>query len=126
MRLTHTAPIRDVVDRHLSFATLYSKTNLKHVHVALLYRRGKLLAIATNFVGSRKKGCGYDHRTIHAERAVMKKVGDTNKLHGATLIVIRIAKGTRETVNSEPCHSCRCHLEKCIKQYGLRGVYYSA
>jgi deoxycytidylate deaminase len=125
MRLNHTSAIREVVDRHLSFATLYGKTNLKHVHVALVYRRGKLLAVATNFVGSRARGCGYDHRTIHAERAVLKKVGDTDKLDGATLIVIRIAKGTREVVNSQPCHSCRCHLEKCITQYGLRAVYYS-
>ena len=125
MRLTHVATIRDVVDRHLSFTTLYSKTNLNHVHVALLYRRGKLLAISTNLVGSRARGCGYDNCTIHAERAVMKKVGDTNKLLGATLIVIRIAKGTQETANSEPCHSCLCHLNKCIAQYGLRAVYYS-
>ena len=117
--------VKEVVEDHISFETLYGKTNLKHVHVALLYRRGKLLGVATNFIGSRNKGCGYDHRTIHAERAVLKKVGDTTKLLGAILIVIRIAKGTREIVNSEPCHSCRCHLEKCIKNYGLRSIYYS-
>lgn len=117
--------VKEVIDHHLPFETLYGRTNLKHVHVALLYRRGKLLGVATNFVGSRNKGCGYDHRTIHAERAVLKKVGDHTKLSGAILIVIRIAKGTREIVNSEPCHSCRCHLEKCIKTYGLRTIYYS-
>jgi Cytidine and deoxycytidylate deaminase zinc-binding region len=117
--------VKEVIEAHISFETLYGKTNLKHVHVALLYRRGKLLGVATNFIGSRNKGCGYDHRTIHAERAVIKKVGDTAKLLGAILIVIRIAKGTREIVNSEPCHSCRCHLEKCIKEYGLRSIYYS-
>lgn len=117
--------VKEVVEAHLTFEMLYGRTNLKHVHVALLYRRGKLLGVATNFVGSRNKGCGYDHRTIHAERAVIKKVGDTAKLSGAILIVIRIAKGTREIVNSEPCHSCRCHLEKCIKSYGLRSIYYS-
>ena len=117
--------VKEVVEAHLTFEMLYGRTNLKHVHVALLYRRGKLLGVATNFIGSRNKGCGYDHRTIHAERAVIKKVGDTAKLSGAILIVIRIAKGTREIVNSEPCHSCRCHLEKCIKSYGLRSIYYS-
>lgn len=118
--------IQRIVEDHLSFQTLYGKTHLKHVHVALLYRRGKLLALATNFLGSRSKGCGYDHRTIHAERAVLKKVGDTAKLAGAVLIVIRIAKGTREVAPSEPCHSCRCHLEKCIREYGLHMIYYSA
>lgn len=125
MRVSKKA-IKEVIEDHLSFETLYGKTNLKHMHVALLYRRGKLLGVATNFVGSRNKGCGYDHRTIHAERAVLKKVGDHTKLLGAILIVIRIAKGSREIVNSEPCHSCRCHLEKCIKSYGLRTIYYSA
>jgi hypothetical protein len=117
--------IRHIVEDHISFQALYGKTLLKHVHVALLYRRGKLLALATNFLGSRSKGCGYDHRTIHAERAVLKKVGDTTKLAGAILIVIRIAKGTREVAPSEPCHSCRCHLEKCIREHGLRTIYYS-
>jgi len=117
--------LKDIMEDRLSFNTLYGKTNLKHVHVAFLYRRGKLLGLATNFVGSRNKGCGYDHRTIHAERAVLKKVGDVTKLSGAILIVIRIAKGTRDIVNSEPCHSCRCHLEKCIKNYGLKTIYYS-
>ena len=125
MRLSDLSYIRDTVDERISFTALYGKTKLKHVHVALLYRRGKLLALATNGMGSRSRGCGYDHRTIHAERAVLKKVKDTKQLLGATLIVIRIAKGTRETAPSEPCHACRCHLEKCIRQYGLRAVYYS-
>jgi hypothetical protein len=117
--------IKCVVEDHIPFHTLYGKTHLKHIHVALLYRRGKLLALATNFLGSRSKGCGYDHRTIHAERAVLKKVGDTAKLAGAILIVIRIAKGSREVAPSEPCHACRCHLEKCVRKYGLRNIYYS-
>lgn len=117
--------IRHIVEDRIPFQALYGKTLLKHVHVALLYRRGKLLALATNFLGSRSKGCGYDHRTIHAERAVLKKVGNTTKLAGAILIVIRIAKGTREVAPSEPCHSCRCHLEKCIREHGLRTIYYS-
>lgn len=117
--------LKEVMEGRLSADTLYDKTNLRHVHVAFVFRRGKLLAIATNFLGTRNKGCGYDHRTIHAERAVLKKLGDVTKLSGAILIVIRIAKGTRDIVNSEPCHSCRCHLEKCIKNYGLKTIYYS-
>lgn len=118
--------VKNVVETHISFEALYGKSNLKHIHVALLYRRGKLLALATNTLGSRSKGCGYDHLTIHAERAVLKKVGDTDRLAGAVLVVIRIAKGSREIAPSKPCHSCRCHLEKCIRDYGLRTVYYSA
>lgn len=102
---------------------------MKHntqAHIAILMKRGKILEIASNALGSRSRGAGYETRTIHAERAVIKKVGDTSKLAGAVLIVIRIAKGTREITNSEPCHSCRCHLEKCMREYGLRHVYYSS
>lgn len=115
----------ELIESVISIESISMKTNLRQVHIAILIKRGKILDIASNFVGSRNSGCGYDNRTIHAERAVLKKVGDTTKLAGATLIVIRIAKGTKEIVNSEPCHSCQCHLEKCIKTYGLKQVLYS-
>jgi len=103
--------------------------SLRHktqTHIAMIMKRGKIMDIATNSVGSRSRGSGYENRTIHAERAVLKKVGDLSKLAGAILIVIRISKGSKEIANSEPCHSCKCHLQKCIKDYGLRAVYYSA
>lgn len=115
----------ELIEKYISIESVSMKTNLRQVHIAILIKRGKILDVASNFVGSRNRGCGYDNRTIHAERAVLKKVGDTTKLAGATLIVIRIAKGTKEIVNSEPCHSCQCHLEKCIKHYGLKQVLYS-
>ena len=119
---------RDTAMNHIqgliSIDSLYEKHNTQ-IHVAIIMKRGKILEIATNSVGSRSKGSGYQEMTIHAERAVLKKVGDTSKLNGATLIVIRIMRGTREIGNSEPCHSCRCHLEKCIKEHGLRRVFYS-
>ncbi len=117
--------IMNLIEQHMSIEAVAMKTNLKQVHVAVLMKRGKLLGIATNFVGSRNRGCGYDNRTIHAERAVLKKIGDYSKLEGATLVVIRVAKGTGEFANSVPCHSCKCHLDKCIKDYGLRRIYYS-
>ncbi len=115
----------NLIERHISIEAVSMKTNLRQVHIAIIMKRGKFIEIASNFVGSRNSGCGYDNRSIHAERAVLKKVGDISKLSGAVLIVIRISKGTREIVNSEPCHSCRCHLEKCVKHYGLKQVYYS-
>jgi hypothetical protein len=95
------------------------------IHIALLIKRGKIIQSAINSIGSRSKGCGYDHFSIHAERAVIKKLGDLRLLEGAFMVVIRIAKGTRQLVNSEPCHTCKCHLEKCIREYGMRCVYYS-
>lgn len=116
---------KHLIESNISMKTVTNKTNLKHVHVALVMKRGKILSVASNTVGSRKRGAGFDDRTLHAERAAIKKIGDVSKLHGATLVVIRVGKSNYELGNSEPCHSCRCHLEKCIKDYGLKTIYYS-
>lgn len=62
--------------------------------------------------------------TIHAERAVVKRLGDISQLRGATLIVVRYNK-LGHTLNSKPCHDCQIFLEKCIREYGLRKVIYS-
>ncbi len=96
-----------------------------HVHVAMIFGRGKnLLAMAMNKVGSRSSGAGFSACMIHAERAVLKRVGDISKLRGATMVVIRIST-TGELRNSKPCPECECHLNKCIREYGLRRVYHS-
>jgi hypothetical protein len=94
------------------------------LHVAILRKRGKILAIATNRIGSRSRGCGYSNMTIHAERAVLKMV-DKRDLYGAEMYVIRLTTAHRDIVGSKPCHSCTCHLEKCFREHGLRRVYYS-
>jgi hypothetical protein len=117
--------VLDLFYQMRTLKSLWLKTRLRHVHVAMVLKRGKVMEMATNAVGSRSRGCGYDHRSIHAERAVLKKIGDYNKLCGAILIVIRISRGTNELVDSEPCPHCRPHMEKCVKEYGLRRVYYS-
>jgi hypothetical protein len=109
----------------INIKSLWSKTNLRSVHVAFVIKRGRVLELATNELGSRKQGCGYAGRTIHAERAVIKKIGDHTKLNGAIMIVIRLSRGTHQMINSIPCHGCRPHLEKCVKEYGLRCIYYS-
>jgi cytidine deaminase len=67
-------------------------------------------------------GAGYSGNTIHAERAVLKRIGDVTKLRGAELVVIRV--GPRVDIKSSmPCSECKCHLEKCMRVYGLRYVY---
>lgn len=96
-----------------------------HVHVAMVFGRGKaLIAMAMNKVGSRSSGAGFSACMIHAERAALKRVGDISKLRGATLVVIRIST-SGELRNSKPCSECECHLNKCIREYGLRRVFYS-
>ncbi|NBR60181.1 MAG: hypothetical protein EBT86_00755 [Actinobacteria bacterium] len=102
---------------------------LNHLHVAILVRRGKILATATNREGNRSCGCGFSDWSLHAERAVIKKVGDINKLRGAIMIVIRLVqikkKSAPSLAKSDPCYDCQKFLKKCMKEYGLRAVYYS-
>lgn len=106
------------------YDTLHSR-HTSHVHLAIIYGRGKtVLAMAMNRAGTRKSGAGFSDCMIHAERAALKRVGDISKLRGATMVVIRVSV-TGELRNSKPCAECTCHLNKCIREYGLRRVYYS-
>ena len=114
-----------LMENHISIKSICQKTNLRQNHIAMIMKKGKVIEIASNFIGSRMKGCGYDDRTIHAERRVLKKLGDHNKLDGAIMIVIKVSKYTNEIGYSKPCHSCQCHLDKCMTQYGLKRIYYS-
>lgn len=113
----------DMANKHMPCAIM--KSRLKHIHIAMIVKGKKILGIASNFLGSRSSGCGFDDRTIHAERAVIKKVGDYSLLQGAIMIVVRISPGTRHAGYSEPCKTCKPHLQKCMKKYGLKCVFYS-
>jgi deoxycytidylate deaminase len=90
----------------------------------VIVKRNRVLAIGHNSVGSRSKGCGYSHQTIHAERAVVKNLGNLSLLRGATLIVYRY-NAHDKLLDSKPCNECQIFLEKCIKQYGLSKVVFS-
>lgn len=94
------------------------------LHYAQILKRNKVIAFARNSVGSRSRGCGYSDMTIHAERAVVKKLGDTSKLAGCILIVWRV-NSAGDILPSKPCASCQLFLEKCKREYGLRKVVYS-
>ena len=99
----------------------YHKTSL---HYAQLVQRNKVIAIARNSVGSRSRGCGYSDQTIHAERAVVKRLGDVSQLRGCVMIVVRVNK-QGNLLNSKPCPECERFLFKCMNEYGLRKVIYS-
>ena len=94
-----------------------------YLHVAAIVKRGKTLATAQNRVGTRSKGSGYGSMTIHAEKAVVKKLGDISQLRGASLCVWRVS--AISVLPSKPCPDCHLFLEKCMREYGLRAVYYS-
>jgi hypothetical protein len=108
-----------------------TKMRLSHstnVHIAVIVQRGKVIAEATNRLGTRAKGCGYSNYTIHAERNVIKKIGDYNKIRNADMYVMRCGRGENSDkfINSKPCSECECFLNKCMRKYGLRNVYYTA
>lgn len=98
------------------------------VHRAILVKRGKIIAEATNRIGTRSRGSGYSERTIHAEKNVVKKIGNTDLLKGADMYVMRQGKGDNRDgfMCSKPCHDCQCFLEKCMREYGLKNVYYTS
>ncbi len=96
------------------------KSNLNYVHVAILFRGRKILAIGQNRVSTRH---GPHHITIHAEADAIRQLGDVSKLRGATLVVIRLSNSGPRC--SAPCPSCSRLIQKCQRVYGLRGVIHS-
>lgn len=106
--------------------------NLQHrhytsVHIAVLVLRGKIIAQAHNKIGSRSRGSGYSSYSIHAEKNVLKNLGDYEKMRGADMYVFRIGRGTNShmAMNSKPCYACELFLNKCIRKYGLKNIYYT-
>ena len=99
----------------------YHRTSL---HYAQLLKRNKVIAMARNSIGSRSRGCGWGDQSIHAERAVVKRLGDLSQLRGCTMVVVRINK-QGDLRNSKPCPGCERFLFKCMNEYGLRKVIYS-
>lgn len=107
------------------------KLSLSHrtsVHIAVIVLRGKIIAEATNRIGTRSKGSGYSNVTIHAEKNVLKALGDFNKLRDADMYVMRCGKGDNKSkfMNSKPCADCEMFLKKCMRKYGLKNVYYTS
>ena len=109
---------------------LYDKQRYS-LHVAVIVSRGKVLAYAMNKNGTRSRGSGYSTHSIHAEKNVVKELGDISKLRGADMYVMRISKDqSREGFDkfscSKPCCDCEKFLTKCMREYGLKRVYYTS
>ncbi len=117
-------------EKVIDVGAMLSLKHKTHTHIAFIIKRGKVLAMASNVIGTRKKGSGYNHRSLHAEVAVVKKIGDVRYLDGADIFVFRWTppgSSIDDAVsNSCPCHSCSVFLTKCMKKYGLNRVYYSS
>jgi hypothetical protein len=129
---------------------VYATHPVGSIHRAVLVKRGKVIADAFNHTGSRHSGAGHSTFTIHAERNVVKQLGDLSQIRGADMYVIRIyrvnlrskiqpaamsfVKYTADTEcthqrehfkGSKPCSECSIFLNKCLRQYGLRNIYYT-
>ena len=102
------------------------------LHIAIIVKRGKIIAEATNKVASRSNGAASrgSQNYIHAEKNVLRALGDNNKLRGADMYVMRIGKTCRDGDDvkfkySQPCPECTVLLEKCMREYGLKNVYFT-
>lgn len=106
-------------------------TSLKEKHYASLHRavlvkRGQIIAEATNNYGSRSRGSGYSRSSIHAEKNVVKALGDVSLMKNADMYIMRFSRENEmRLLKSTPCSACLLFLQKCMKEYGLKNVYYT-
>ena len=100
----------------------------KKTHVALLVKRGKIIAQAYNKLASRSNGASSrgSQCFIHAEKNLIRGLVCTKLLRGSVIYVLRISTTNGgEFAYSQPCPECTVLLKKCIQKYGLRYVYFS-
>jgi deoxycytidylate deaminase len=104
-------------------------------HIAVVVLRGKIIASAVNRIGYRKEDsrsyCNtYLHtdKNIHAEENVVRSLGNYNRLKDADMYILRFGRGENSDkyVNSKPCAKCHCFLNKCMREYKLKRVYYTS
>ena len=125
--LTQTSILQQFINdpRTVSMLNIHRKSNIR-VHQAVLVKRGNIIAEAKNIYGTRSRGSGYSDASLHAEKHVVKQLGDISKLNGADMYVMRFSRGKEgELVESKPCDSCMIFLHKCMREYGLKNVYYT-
>ena len=104
-------------------------THSTKFHIAIAVKRGRILATGTNKVASRTNGASSrgSQNFIHAEKKLIRNLGDYNKLRGADIYIMRIrsTKDSTEFCYSQPCPECTILLNKCIREYGLKNVYFT-
>jgi hypothetical protein len=109
------------IEHHVTADARFTTKHNSYPHAAFLFQGRKMIAVGQNRVSYRRRSSA---GTIHAEADVIRSLGDTQRLRGATLIVVRIG-GHGDLVNSKPCAACQRLLEKCQRQYGLHAFYHS-
>lgn len=105
----------------------FKERHYASLHRAVLVKRGQIIADATNNYGSRSRGSGYSKSSIHAEKNVVKALGDISLLKGADMYIMRFSREQEvRFLKSTPCPACNIFLDKCIREYGLKNVYYTS
>jgi len=105
LNLTHQVPktssTMQINEMHRSSLSIFEDfvndprtTNMRNkhyasIHKAVIVKRGIILAEANNNYGSRSRGSGYSRSSIHAEKNVVKALGDISKLKGADMYIMR-------------------------------------
>jgi hypothetical protein len=162
---------RELLDHYLyedNLAKIYAGRPLGPIHLAVLMKRGKIIADAYNNIVTKRYNTrkGQCTSTIHAERNVVRALGDISRIRGADMYVMRIyrvdtrnplqpaepvfvrykgpesaavpapapvpepapcpSRGPQHYKGSEPCCECGIFLDKCVRQYGLRNIYYTS
>ena len=118
----------EIIDNQRTINLRYA--HFASIHVAFLVKRRRIIAQATNGFGSRSRGSGYSESSIHAEKNVVKDLGNIHDLKGADMYIVRISRkpwseGLDQFITSKPCKQCMVFLEKCMREYGLRHVFYA-
>jgi hypothetical protein len=92
----------------------------QQVHFAVIIKRNKVIAMANN-----KFSNFLPHLwSLHAERAVVRNLGNMEKLRGSILFVWRSTETTKK-LDSEPCPNCRIFLQSLIDKWGLKCVIFT-
>ncbi len=118
-------PTKEMFSHLIPLIRRKRKTKNTSHHVAILMKGKKIVKMEANKMGSRKKGCGYSNQTIHAEIAVVKKLGDLRALKNMTMVVLRYGHEKDDWLISKPCEQCQVKLEKFIRIYGLKCVFHT-
>lgn len=99
-----------------------TKHNNKH-HVALLFKHRRIISIGQNRLSQTMFRGGRRINTTHAEMDLLNSIRDIRTIRGSTIVIIRL--GPFGIVNSAPCASCMCLIQKCMREYGLRRCIHS-
>lgn len=101
-------------------------------HVAMLVKRGQIISVVSNKLGSRSKGASTSgsQNFIHAEKNLVLSLGKNySLLKGADIYVMRFGFDESKCFEfkySQPCRECTLLLQKCLKRYKLNKVYFTS